>query len=117
MQVTIHVCYSDILVPMQSWLTFLCMCVSVTGPNPMVSEGTLVTIPLVDKLQDNCWEAKIVDKKDSKIKLSVNSLPTAPIGQYKLTVATQTPSGNSTSSYTPENDIYMLFNPWCEGKH
>ncbi|XP_060793691.1 protein-glutamine gamma-glutamyltransferase K-like isoform X2 [Neoarius graeffei] len=80
----------------------------------MVSKGTLVTILLVDKLQDNCWEAKIVDKEGSKIKLLVNSLPTAPIGQYKLTVATQTPSGTSTSTYKPENDIYMLFNPWCE---
>lgn len=93
---------------------FLYMCV--TGPNPVVSKGTLVTIPLVEELKDNCWEAKIVERKGNKIKLSVNSTPTAPIGQYKLTVATQTPNGNSTSTYKPENDIYMLFNPWCEGK-
>ncbi|MCI4387790.1 hypothetical protein PGIGA_G00078190 [Pangasianodon gigas] len=84
------------------------------GPNPVVSKGTLVIVPLVDELQDNCWEAKITDKQGNKIKLSVNSQPTAPIGQYKLTVATQTPKGNSTSTYKPENDIYMLFNPWCE---
>lgn len=91
------------------------MCV--TGPNPLVSKGTLVIVPLVDELQHNCWEAKIVEKKGNKIKLSVNSMPTAPIGQYKLTVATQSPNGNSTSVYKPENDIYLLFNPWCEGKH
>ncbi|MCJ8742011.1 hypothetical protein PDJAM_G00077360 [Pangasius djambal] len=84
------------------------------GSNPVVSKGTLVIVPLVDELQDNCWEAKITDKQGNKIKLSVNSQPTAPIGQYKLTVGTQTPKGNSTSTYKPENDIYMLFNPWCE---
>ncbi|KAG7323416.1 hypothetical protein KOW79_013118 [Hemibagrus wyckioides] len=84
------------------------------GPNPIVSKGTLVTVPLVDDLKDNCWEAKIVEKKGNKIKLSVNSVPTSCIGQYKLTVATQTPDGNSTSTYKPENDIIMLFNPWCE---
>lgn len=83
----------------------------------MVSKGTLVTIPLVDELQHNCWEAQIVDKSGKKIKLAVNSTPTAPIGQYKLTVVTQTPHGSSTSTYQPENDIYVLFNPWCEGKH
>lgn len=82
----------------------------------MVSKGTLVTIPLVDELQGNCWEAKTADKTGNKLKLLVNSAPTAPIGQYKLTVATQTPGGNSTSDHKPENDIYMLFNPWCESK-
>ncbi|KAF7696286.1 hypothetical protein HF521_006380 [Silurus meridionalis] len=85
------------------------------GLNPLVSKGTLVIVPLVEELEENCWEAKIVDKKGNKIKLAVNSLPTAAIGQYKLTVATQTPNGNSTSTYNPENDIYMLFNPWCVG--
>ncbi|KAM9445693.1 protein-glutamine gamma-glutamyltransferase K-like [Clarias gariepinus] len=83
------------------------------GSNPVVSKGTLVIVPLVEDFQNDGWEAKMVEKKGSKIKLSVNSLPTAPIGQYKLTVATQTPSGNSTSTSNPENDIYVLFNPWC----
>lgn len=83
----------------------------------MVSKGTLVIVPLVEDFQNDGWEAKMVEKKGSKIKLLVNSLPTAPIGQYKLTVATQTPSGNSTSTSNPENDIYVLFNPWCTGEH
>ncbi|XP_017573407.1 protein-glutamine gamma-glutamyltransferase K-like [Pygocentrus nattereri] len=84
------------------------------GPTPILSKGTLVIIPLVEDLQDNCWEAKITEKKGNKIKLSINSLPTAVIGRYELTVATQTPKGNTTSPHNPVNDIYMLFNPWCE---
>ncbi|KAF5893499.1 protein-glutamine gamma-glutamyltransferase K-like, partial [Clarias magur] len=83
------------------------------GSNPVVSKGTLVIVPLVDDFKNDGWEAKIVERKGSKIKLLVNSLPTAPIGQYNLTVATQTPNGNSTSTSNPANDIYVLFNPWC----
>lgn len=79
-----------------------------------VSKGTHVVVPLVEELQDNCWEAKIVEQKSRLIKLSVNSLPTAAIGKYKLGVATSCPVGESMSSYNPDNDIYMLFNPWCE---
>uniref|UniRef100_A0A4W4FM61 Protein-glutamine gamma-glutamyltransferase K n=2 Tax=Electrophorus electricus TaxID=8005 RepID=A0A4W4FM61_ELEEL len=84
------------------------------GPNPVLSKSTLVIVPLVDELHNNCWESKITEKKDNKIKLSINSLPTAAIGRYELTVVTQSPSGNTTSPRNPDNDIYILFNPWCE---
>ncbi|XP_056126689.1 protein-glutamine gamma-glutamyltransferase K [Rhinichthys klamathensis goyatoka] len=85
------------------------------GNLPDVSKGTHVIVPLVEDLQDNCWEAKIVEQKDKKIKLHVNSLPTAAIGKYRLGVATRSTTGEAMSPYSPDNDIYMLFNPWCEG--
>lgn len=78
--------------------------------------GIRVTVPLVDVLEDGRWEMKIVEQKDNKIKLSVNSLPNAPIGQYKVSVTTYSSKGGSSFPYTANNDFYMLFNPWCEGK-
>ncbi|KAF4078494.1 hypothetical protein AMELA_G00199770 [Ameiurus melas] len=74
------------------------------------SRDIVVTVPLVNEFQGNCWQAKIIGQNISKIKLSVISPPTAPIGQYELSVIT----GASTFSPKPENDIYLLFNPWCE---
>lgn len=84
------------------------------GNLPDVSKGTHVIVPLVEDLQDDCWEAKVVEQKGNKIKLSVNSPPTAAIGKYKFCVATSSPTGEAMSPYSPDNDIYMLFNPWCE---
>ncbi|KAI2650003.1 Protein-glutamine gamma-glutamyltransferase K [Labeo rohita] len=84
------------------------------GNLPDVSKGTHVIVSLVEDLQDNCWEAKIVEQKGKRIKLSVNSPPTAAIGKYKFCVATSSPMGEAMSPYSPDNDIYMLFNPWCE---
>ncbi|KAK3518803.1 hypothetical protein QTP70_014891, partial [Hemibagrus guttatus] len=81
---------------------------------PMLSRGTLVTVPLVDKLENKCWEAKIVEQKDTRIKLSINSPPTAPIGCYELSVITWTPKGRTRFSCKPEDYIYLLFNPWCK---
>lgn len=81
-----------------------------------MAKNTHIIIPLVKELQDNQWEAKIVEQKGQKIRLSVNSSPTALIGQYQLTVVTQCSEGMAHSTYDPSNDIYMLFNPWCEGK-
>lgn len=90
---------------------------SASGPLPTVSKGTHVIIPLVEELEDGRWEAAIVTKDDKRIRLSVNSPPTAIIGQYQLTVETNCTNGQAISTHDPANDIYMLFNPWCEGKH
>lgn len=90
------------------------MCVA--GPRPLVSKGTLVTVPLVEELEDDRWQAVIAEQVGKKIKLSVISPPTAHIGRYELVATTTTPDGCTTTTHKPENDIYMLFNPWCEGK-
>ncbi|KAM9445694.1 protein-glutamine gamma-glutamyltransferase K-like [Clarias gariepinus] len=84
------------------------------GPKPSISKGTLVTVSLVEKLQNNCWEAKIINQKDQGITLWVNTPPTAPIGRYGLSVITWTPQASTTFSWKSENDIYLLFNPWCK---
>ena len=88
-----------------------------SGLLPTVSRGTHVIIPLVEDLEDDRWEAAIVEQKDKRIKLSVNSPPTAVIGRYQLIVETTCPNGQATSTHDPANDIHMLFNPWCEGKY
>ncbi|KAK6325845.1 hypothetical protein J4Q44_G00051870 [Coregonus suidteri] len=85
-----------------------------TGPLPMVSKGTHVIIQLVEELEDDRWEAKIVEQNGNRIKLSVNSHAKAVIGQYKLTVMVKSPKGECATTHDPSKDIIMLFNPWCE---
>lgn len=85
-----------------------------TGPLPMVSKGTHVIIPLVDHLEDERWEAKIVEQNDNKIKLSVNSPASAVIGLYGLSVTTRALKGDATNTYKSPANIVLLFNPWCE---
>ncbi|KAL3054828.1 hypothetical protein OYC64_017710 [Pagothenia borchgrevinki] len=85
-----------------------------TGPLPLVSKRTHVIIPLVDHLEDERWEAKIVEQNGNKIKLSVNSPARAVIGLYGLTVTTSTSKGEAANTYNSDKNIVMLFNPWCE---
>uniref|UniRef100_A0A3P8WU00 Protein-glutamine gamma-glutamyltransferase K n=2 Tax=Cynoglossus semilaevis TaxID=244447 RepID=A0A3P8WU00_CYNSE len=85
-----------------------------TGPLPMVSKGTHIIIPLVEHLEDERWEAKVVEETGNKMKLSVNSPATAVIGLYGLSVTTSSLKGEAPTTYTCSENITMLFNPWCE---
>ncbi|XP_027006519.1 protein-glutamine gamma-glutamyltransferase K [Tachysurus fulvidraco] len=85
-----------------------------TGLRPLVSKGTHIIIPVMEELQDLCWEAKVVEQNANRIKLSINSPPDAVIGKYKLTVSTRSTGSESVTTHDPEKDIYMLFNPWCK---
>ncbi|XP_051947272.1 protein-glutamine gamma-glutamyltransferase K-like [Xyrauchen texanus] len=83
------------------------------GHVPSIRDGTYVIVPLVDEFKKNCWGAKIVERGQNRIKLSINSDPTACIGRYQLSVVTHCQGSRYISQCIPENDIYMLFNPWC----
>nr|XP_020460177.1 protein-glutamine gamma-glutamyltransferase K-like [Monopterus albus] len=85
-----------------------------TGSLPMVSKGTHVIIPVVDHLEDERWEAKIVEQNGNKIKLSVNSPASAVIGLYGLSVTISSLKDGPANTHNSNKNIIMLFNPWCE---
>lgn len=85
------------------------------GALPLVSKGTHVIIPLVDSLEDERWEAKVVEQSGNKIKLSVNSPATAVCGLYGLTVTSGPSRGEAGNTHACSKNVVMLFNPWCEG--
>ncbi|XP_056588343.1 transglutaminase 1 like 4 [Triplophysa dalaica] len=76
--------------------------------------GIRIMVWLVDDLEDGRWEMKIVEQKDTKIRLSVNTPASASIGQYKVSVVTYSRKGGMLFPYAQNNEFYMLFNPWCE---
>uniref|UniRef100_A0A8C1KWR8 Transglutaminase N-terminal domain-containing protein n=1 Tax=Cyprinus carpio TaxID=7962 RepID=A0A8C1KWR8_CYPCA len=78
-----------------------------------LNTGILISVPLVNVLEDRRWEMKIVEQKDKRVRLAVNTLPSASIGCYKVTVESFSPRGKLLFPCTP-NDVYLLFNPWCE---
>lgn len=70
----------------------------------------------MESLEDGRWEAALVKQEGNRIQLSVNSPATAAIGRYQLTVETTCMGGHAVSTHNPANDVYILFNPWCEGR-
>ncbi|XP_028988413.1 protein-glutamine gamma-glutamyltransferase K isoform X2 [Betta splendens] len=85
-----------------------------TGPLPLVSKGTHVIIPLVSELEDQRWEAKVVERSGNRIKLSVNSPASSVIGLYRLAVVTSSVRNEASTTHDANKNIIMLFNPWCE---
>ncbi|NXV55688.1 TGM1 glutamyltransferase, partial [Molothrus ater] len=93
------------------------------GPNPQVAKGTHVLVPLGDSSPTG-WRAELdegvaeplggVAGCDHALWVGLTAPPTAPIGRYRLSVRTRTEAGEFAAPFEPENDVVVLFNPWCE---
>ncbi|NXR14491.1 TGM4 glutamyltransferase, partial [Semnornis frantzii] len=80
------------------------------GENPMKSRGTLVSLNPRREPDLSGWKISVTKKSGKECLLSVTSSPSAPVGKYALNVKT------GSTIYKPENsEVYLLFNPWCEG--
>ncbi|NWH48341.1 TGM4 glutamyltransferase, partial [Fregata magnificens] len=78
------------------------------GKKPMKTRGTLMSLNPMKKKDINGWKISVVKNSGKECLLSVTSSPRAPVGKYILNVKI------GTNIYKPENNIYLLFNPWCE---
>ncbi|NXG70744.1 TGM4 glutamyltransferase, partial [Baryphthengus martii] len=80
------------------------------GEKPMKSRGTLLSLNPKRDPDLSGWKISIVKKDGKECLLSVTSSPSAPVGKYTLNVK------SGSNIYKPEDsDVYLLFNPWCEG--
>ncbi|NXU97843.1 TGM1 glutamyltransferase, partial [Cettia cetti] len=99
------------------------LCVELTlGPTPQVSKGTHVLVPL-GGASPTGWTAHIdegvaeplvgVAGSDHALWVGLEAPPTAPIGRYRLSLRTRTESGEFAAPFEADNDVVLLFNPWC----
>ncbi|XP_023773813.1 protein-glutamine gamma-glutamyltransferase K-like, partial [Cyanistes caeruleus] len=98
------------------------ICMELTlGPTPQVSKGTHVLVPLGGSSPSG-WEAELdegvaeplVGVAGSEVLwVGLRAPPTAPIGRYRLSVRTRTESGEFAAPFEADNDVVLLFNPWC----
>ncbi|NWT21249.1 TGM1 glutamyltransferase, partial [Vireo altiloquus] len=99
------------------------ICLELTlGPNPQVAKGTHVLVPLGGSSATG-WTAELdegvaeplvgVAGSDHALWVGLQAPPTAPIGRYRLSVRTRGPGGEFAAPFESDNDIVVLFNPWC----
>ncbi|XP_014118551.1 PREDICTED: protein-glutamine gamma-glutamyltransferase K-like, partial [Pseudopodoces humilis] len=86
-----------------------------------VSKGTHVLVPLGGSSPTG-WEAELDEgvaeplvgvAGSDVVWVGLRAPPTAPIGRYRLSVRTRTESGEFAAPFDGDNDVVLLFNPWC----
>lgn len=95
-----------------------------SGMEPSVSRGTEISIKVSEKYEkfDNSgkWQARIVNKMPaSTLELEILSAPSCIIGEWDLHIYTITKDKRGQTKelhYKHDEDIIILFNPWCKGK-
>jgi len=87
------------------------------GRYPQQNKGTYIPILVGDVLKPGEWGAKITQKENNSIRLSIMSSATCIVGKFRLYVAVWTPFGILRTPRNPAADTYILFNPWCQRKY
>lgn len=86
------------------------------GDDPRKSKGTQVEIILSDEDKPNEWGAKIVSSRGKDLTITVFTPPDLMIGkwEFRLDVIKKDAEFFNRYRYTHDDDIYILFNPWCK---
>lgn len=89
----------------------------IPGDDPRQTKGTRILLILSDKDVDKEWGAWILNNEEKKLSVRINTPPTCYVGIWKLQVETIKKVDNKKIifEYTHDQDIYVLFNPWCKG--
>ncbi|KAG8256669.1 hypothetical protein J6590_063512 [Homalodisca vitripennis] len=90
------------------------------GPNPTITKGTRNLVQLCDKreltLDKSKWDARLHHQDSNTITAEIQISSTCPVGIWHCRIQTTT-AGQARSEikdFNVEDDIYILFNPWCK---
>ncbi|XP_035710698.1 annulin isoform X2 [Folsomia candida] len=90
---------------------------SIVDGKPSLSHGTLVLVPLLSKgsllfEKTPTWTAYIDEIDENAIKVQFKTSATCSVGKWKLAIDTKRRDDQTAVSYSLDNPIYILFNPW-----
>lgn len=90
------------------------------GPNPNVFRGTrgidIVTARDSYLTDLEAWGVRMIGVNGTDLSIQVRSPVDSPVGIWQLNVETTIKDSKSApNTYQYDNDIYLLFNPWCKG--
>ncbi|XP_065163119.1 hemocyte protein-glutamine gamma-glutamyltransferase-like [Atheta coriaria] len=88
------------------------------GAKPHVLKGTRVILPLlIDQKHlprnPTKWGLCMTSHEGDTITLQVHIPPNAQVGIWSCTIQTNIRGQQPRNDYKVEDDIYVLFNPWC----
>ncbi|XP_067135706.1 hemocyte protein-glutamine gamma-glutamyltransferase-like [Centruroides vittatus] len=89
------------------------------GPKPNLSKGTLVQLVFSNKKEftksSQHWDVRLHEQNGNNLSLQVQVPPSIGIGVWRLKILTQDFKRTiSPVSYLCKENIYFLFNPWCQ---
>jgi hypothetical protein len=91
------------------------------GKRPLPSRGSHVELKLSSHSSygESKWNLNTESIDGASVTFSVDTPPTCPVGKWHVKIDVQQHGGNSSSNmlrFGYRYPIYILFNPWCEGK-
>ncbi|KAM4691829.1 protein-glutamine gamma-glutamyltransferase E-like [Rhinophrynus dorsalis] len=99
--------------PLQKEENILFICE--TGPVPTEASKTRTTFPLFGAKDQDTWSAVLTSSESSSLTVTINSPPSAMIGNYVLSVVISSSSRPGNPTTRKLGGLVLLFNPWMNG--
>lgn len=89
------------------------------GPKPTVTKGTRVILPVTDQKEltsdKNRWDVRVHHQDGNTVTFQVQIPASAQVGIWRCNIQTnRTGRRDARNDFRCEEDIYVLFNPWCK---
>lgn len=80
---------------------------------PTLGHGTLVAIPLLQRSIKSGWSAVLQSVEENVLTVSITAGADCVVAQWKMDIDCRL-RDNGAISYSLDQDIFILFNPWCK---
>lgn len=91
---------------------------TITGEKPSKENGTYLEFIPSDKGASNTLGAYIESYDKRGVNIAIVTPPTSPVGKWEMHIDLVQRYNNKPTVFrhTHNDPVYILFNPWCEGK-
>ncbi|KAF5296194.1 hypothetical protein FQA39_LY12648 [Lamprigera yunnana] len=88
------------------------------GPRPLATKGTKALVRVDPSApgpskEKKDWYAGVTGIENNSVKIEVLAAATCPVGIWRLQIETGAFGSSDKRMFKYDNEVYILFNPWC----
>ncbi|XP_056593618.1 coagulation factor XIII A chain-like [Triplophysa dalaica] len=82
------------------------------GSKPDENKGTYIVMSIGKENRDVSWKCRVVNIEGRDVTVGITPDPNCIVGRFRIFMVVVSDVGKQRTPRNPDNDVYVLFNPW-----